>query len=86
MELKPKFKAGDKVFWISVENDKYNKSFCEVSIDIVESIMIYKDHITYWLASCDGEVFEDSIVEYDKEKLFKYLEENLKVNEVGIYD
>lgn len=83
MEIKPKFKAGDKVFYITITNNKVlNKSFCELSIDIVEAVTIYKDRITYWVASCDGEVNENCIIGYDKDKIFDYLEKNLNVNEV----
>ena len=83
MGMKPKFKAGDKVFYITITNSEIlNKSFCELSIDIVEAVTIYKDRITYWVASSDGEVDEDCVIEYDKDKVCDYLEKNLNVNEV----
>lgn len=80
MTYESKFKPGDKVFHVSVNNDKEVFSLAELSIDVIESVVFYKDKITYWLPSCDWEVEEYQIVEYDMEKLFKYLEENLYVN------
>lgn len=80
MKYESKFKPGDKVFYVSVNNDKETFSLAELSIDVIESVVFHKDKITYWLPSCDWEVEENQIVEYDMEKLFKYLEENLYVN------
>ena len=82
MEIKTKFKPGDKVYWISIFNDIGNKNYLELSIDKIESVVIYDDRVTYWLASSDWEVEESSIVPYDKDILFEYISENLKVNEV----
>lgn len=72
MNIKPKFKAGEEVFWIDIKNNDINKSYCELSRDIVEAVMIYEDCVTYWLASCDGEVLEDNIVEYDEKTKMSY--------------
>ena len=80
MKLESKFKPGDKIFHISIHNDKEVFSLAELSIDIIESVVFYGDNVTYWLPSCDWEVEENYIVEYDMKKLFKYLEENLHVN------
>lgn len=80
MTYESKFKPGDKVFHVSVNNDKEVFSLAELSIDVIESVVFYKDKITYWLPSCDWEVEEHQIIEYNMEKLFKYLEENLYVN------
>lgn len=80
MKLESKFKPGDKVFHVLVNNDKEVLSLADLSIDVIESVVFYKDKITYRLPSCDWEVEEHQIVEYDMEKLFKYLEENLYVN------
>lgn len=86
MEMKPKFKPGEEVFWIDIQNNEINKSYCELSRDIVEAVMIYEDHITYWLASCDGEVSEDNIVEYNEKKLFEFLNEKLSLNTLESID
>lgn len=86
MEMKPKFKPGEEVFWIGIHNNEINKSYCELSRDIVEAVMIYEDYITYWLASCDGEVSEDNIVEYDEKKLFEFLNEKLSLNTLESID
>ena len=80
MKLESKFKPGDKVFHVLIDNDKEVFSLAELSIDVIESVVFYGDKMTYRLPSCDWEVEENQIVEYDMEKLFKYLEENLYVN------
>lgn len=86
MNIKPKFKAGEEVFWIDIKNNDINKSYCELSRDIVEAVMIYEDRVTYWLASCDGEVLEDNIVEYDEKKLFEFLNKKLSLNTLDNID
>lgn len=86
MNIKPKFKAGEEVFWIDIKNNDINKSYCELSRDIVEAVMIYEDCVTYWLASCDGEVSEDNIVECNEKKLFEFLNEQLSLNTLESID
>lgn len=80
MKCESKFKPGDKVFHVLVNNDKEVVSLADLSIDVIESVVFHKDKTTYRLPSCDWEVEEHQIVEYDMKKLFKYLEENLYVN------
>ena len=68
------------MFHVLVNNDKEVLSLAELSIDVIESVVFYGDKMTYRLPSCDWEVEENQIVEYNMENLFKYLEENLYVN------
>ena len=78
MKLESKFKPGDKVFSLSINEDN---SIGEISIDIIESVQFYNDDtIRYWIPSCDWAVEENKIVGYNSEEIFDYLENNLKVN------
>ena len=79
--MKSKFKPGEKVYYISVMNDMWCKSYAEISIDVIESVVFYKDKVTYWLPSCEWEVEESNVIPYDKDSLFKYLDVNLHVND-----
>ena len=79
--MKTKFKPGDKVYWISINNDDNNTSYIELSIDIIEEVCIDKNNnVTYWLPSCDWKVGEDSLLLYDRNMVGKYIEEHLNVN------
>lgn len=79
--MESKFKPGEKVYYVSVYNEVDNRNFAEISIDIIESVVFYKDRIAYWLPSCDWEVDESHVVAYNKNSLFEYLSNNMRVNE-----
>lgn len=79
MKLESKFKPGDKVFSLSINEDK---DIGEISIDIIESVEFSKDGIVkYWIPSCDWAIEEKNIVAYNSNDIFNYLQDNLKVNE-----
>lgn len=83
MEINTKYNIGDKVFYITINNNKDNnlQSFCELSIEIINSIEIDKDGIVkYWIPGSDWAVEEDLLIPYDK-NVFDYLDRYLDKNE-----
>lgn len=84
MKLESKFKPGDKVFSLSIDEDK---SIGEISIDIIESVEFRNDGVVrYWVPSGDWAVEENKIVAYNSKEIFDYLENNLKVNDEIKYE
>ena len=80
-KFESKFKPGEKVYSIVVI-EEFDNSYCQLSISTIESVDFGKDGaVRYWLPDSDGMVEEKDIIKYDKDELFKYLEENLKVQE-----
>lgn len=82
MEVNSKYKIGDKVFFITLYNNKKDnlQSFCELSIETIESIEIDEDGVKYWIPGSDWAVEEDSLIPYDI-GVFDYLDNNLDKNE-----
>lgn len=82
MKYKNKFEPGEKVYFISSHNDNNGQSFCELSKEVIESVVIDKNgDIGYWLPSSDSMVDEENLLKYDGKVLLEYLENKLNFNE-----
>ena len=78
MKLESKFKPGDKVFCISIDD---HQNIAKISIDIIESVAFLKNgDVRYWTPSCDWAFDENEIIAYNDKELVNYLKNNLKVN------
>lgn len=81
MKINTKYNIGDKVFFVTLNNNKKNnvQSYCELSIEIIESIEMRDDGVYYWVPGSEWAVEEKELIPYDV-NIFKYLVENLDVN------
>lgn len=81
MKYKNKFEPGEKVYFINPHNDNNGQSFCELSKEVIESVVIDKNgDIGYWLPSSDSMVDEKNLLKYDGKVLLEYLENKLNFN------